>query len=330
MMLKQLLGGPIVANLIYIAAELGIADMLADGPRTVMELAAKTGASSDKLHRVLRALSLFGIFARESDTYSLTPLSNLLRENVPGSMRTVARFQTHPITQKAFSNMIAGIRSDGTIPFDHTFGMDFFEYLKNNPGFADLFNRFMGTVTSKVSNAVADAYDFSAARTIVDVGGGNGELLRTILKRFPDGSGTILDAPILKKQVESRIAADGLQGRCKFEPGDFFQKVPPNADIYLLKSVIHDWDDARAETILRNVRNAMSDSSALLVVEGIINPVEPSMDVVMGDIIMLTMAPGKERTIAEFESLFHKVGLQLTQTIRTSAAPTILKTVTAK
>jgi len=220
--------------------------------------------------------------------------------------------------------MITAVRT-GEIPFDAAFHMNFFEFLQSDPDFADLFNRFMGNSTAATADAVAESYDFSGARTIVDVGGGNGRLLRTILKHYSGPTGTILDAAMLRKQAESRIESDGLLGRCTFVEGDFFGEIPKGADLYLLKSVIHDWDDSRAIQIFRNCRNAMTATSAVLIVEGIIDPVKPAMNVLMGDIVMLTMAPGRERTIDEFESLLQKAGLRLEQTISTPASVTIMK-----
>ena len=329
-MLQQFIGGSLATNLVYIAAELGIADHLADGPKKAEELAAATGTKADVLKRVMRGLGVLGVFAQNADgAFSLTSLGQALRSDMPGSMRTTARLQAHPTTQRAFGALIDTVRT-GQPAFDHAHGRDFFEYLLEHPDFNELFNNFMGGVTDAAVAAIIPAYDFAGIRTVVDVGGGNGALLRAALRANDWLEGTITDMPNLTRQAEEAIARDGLGERCRFVVADFFEHVPEGADAYFLKSVIHDWDDERALRIYSTVRRAMRDDSRLLLVEALNEPETIRPDVIMGDLIMLTMAPGRERSEAEHRDMLAQAGLRLETIIPTASGSSILEAWPAK
>jgi O-methyltransferase domain len=324
-MLQQFIGGSLATNLVYIAAELGIADHLAGGAKKAEELATATGTKADALRRVLRGLAVLGVFAQTADgAFSLTPLGLALRTDVPGSMRITARLQAHPTTQRAFGALIDTVRT-GQPAFDAAFGRDFFEYLFEHGDFNELFNDFMGGVTDAAVAAIIPAYDFTGIRTIVDVGGGNGALVRAALRANDWLEGTITDMANLTQQAEGAIAHDGLGDRCRFIVADFFEYVPEGADAYFLKSVIHDWDDERALRIYSTVRRAMRDDSRLLLVEALNDPATVQPDVIMGDLIMLTMASGRERSEAEHREMLGQSLLRLERVIPTASGSSILE-----
>ena len=330
LMLQQFIGGSLATNLVYVAAELGIADQLASGPRKAEELAAATTTKADALRRILRGLAVLGVLSQTADgAFGLTPLGEALRSDVPGSMKTTARLQAHPTTQRAFGALIETVRT-GQPAFDLAFGRDFFEYLLEHPDFNALFNDFMGGVTDAAVAAIIPVYDFAGIRTVVDVGGGNGALLRAALRANDWLEGTVTDMPNLTGQAEEAIARDGLGERCRFVVADFFEHVPEGADAYFLKSVIHDWDDERALRIYSTVRRAMRDDSRLLLVEALNEPDVVRPDVIMGDLIMLTMAPGRERSEAEHRRMLSHAGLRLERIIPTASGSSILEAWPAK
>jgi hypothetical protein len=324
--LQQMLGGPTAASLLYVAAELGLADLVADGHRTSAELAARTGADPDALRRVLRGLAALGVFGQSADgRLELTALGDCLRADAPGSLRTTARLMGHPIVQRAWAALPAAVMGGG-VAFELALGADFGAYAGGRPELASLFHAFMGGITAGVAPAVVAGYDFAAFRTLVDVGGGAGTLLRAVLRAHPAARGTIVDLPHARAQAEPAIAADGLSDRCRFLAGDFFVEVPAGADAYLLKSVIHDWDDEQSIAILRVCRCAMGPSSRLLLVERML-PDDGSVDVevVMSDLTMMTMTTGRERTEAEYRRLLELAGLRLRRIVDTGAGPSVLE-----
>ncbi len=324
-MLQQFIGGSIATNLMYVAAELGIADLLADSPKKAEEVAAATGTKASALWRIMRGLTVLGVFAQTADgTFSLTPLGQGLRSDVPGSMRTTARLLAHPTTQRALAALIDTVRT-GQPAFDLAYGSDFFAYLAHHADFNELFNDFMGDVTDAAVAAIIPAYDFTGIRTIVDVGGGNGALVRAALRANSWLEGTITDMPNLSQQAEEAIKRDGLGVRCRFVMADFFAHVPEGADAYFLKSVIHDWDDERAMQIYSTVRRAMREESRLLVVEALNEPDSIRPDVIMGDLIMLTVAPGRERSEVEHRVMLSQVGMRLERVIPTASGSSILE-----
>ena len=323
--LQQMLGGPTATNLIYTAVELDLPDLVNERPATAERLAAARGADPGALGRVLRGLAALGVLADTPDGYVLTPLGDLLRRDVPGSMYHSARLMGHPATQRAWTGLPYAAAT-GRIAFDHVHGVDFFTYLLGDADFADRFNRFMSEVTARVADTVAGHYDFGDAAGVVDVGGGDGALLRAVLRANPRARGTVLDVGMLRGQAEEAIAADGLADRCAFVTGDFFASVPAGADVYLLKSVLHDWDDERAAKILDTVRSAMGPHSRLLVVERELPDSGPApFEAVVSDLIMLTMAPGQERTAGGYRALLDRAGLRLVTTTPTPDGPTIFE-----
>ncbi|MBA2446882.1 MAG: methyltransferase, partial [Chloroflexi bacterium] len=326
--LRQLITGFRASDLIAAAAELGLADLLADGPRSSAELAERAGADPDALHRVLRALAQLGVFAMLDDgRFALTPLGEPLRSDVPGSLRPLARFWGIDSQRRPWLSLPHTIRT-GQTAFDHIYGVSWIEYLAAHPDVAAIFNAGMTGLTAAVTDAVVAAYDFSPFGTIVDVGGGNGTLMAAILAAHPGPRGIVFDLPHARDGALERLSAAGPAARCEFVGGDFFESVPTGADAYLLKWIIHDWDDQRSVAILRACRRAMAPGSKLLIVERLLPPGnEPAPDVVLGDILMLVHTGGRERTAAEYRALLEAADLRLARTVATSTPFSVLEAV---
>ena len=269
--ITQMIFGKWVAMALSVAAKLRVADALAAGPKDIAELAEKTGTHAPSLFRVLRALASVGVFAEdEGGRFRQTPLSEVLRTGVPGSMRAVADYCGADWSWRPWGKLLETVRT-GQTAFDEVFGEQAFEYLAKHPEESAVFNEGMTGFSMQESPAVAEAYDFSPFGTIVDVGGGHGHLLCTILKKYPGPKGVVFDAPHVAEGATPRIAEAGLAGRCRAEGGDFFKAVPPG-DGYVMKHIIHDWPDDKSTTILRNCRKAASPGAKLILVEMVIPP----------------------------------------------------------
>ena len=249
-------------HLLYVAAELGVADVLQEGPAAADEIAARLGAQRDPLHRVLRALAQLDVLAEASDgRFSLTPVGDCLRTDRPGSLRPLARFWGHEMMQRAWGSLLHTIMT-GETAFDHAVGMSAFAYLQSHPDAAAIYHDGMAKIQTMETNAVIDAYEFPPCGTIVDVGGGNGSLLAAILQTVPATGGVVFDLPNAQADVEATIRTAGLTDRVRFEPGDFFTEVTADGDCYLLRQIIHDWEDDDAITILRTCRRAIAPGRA--------------------------------------------------------------------
>jgi hypothetical protein len=320
--LQHMLGGATAASLLYVAAELKRPDLLAKQPASSYYLAECTDTDPDALERVLRALCVIGILSADGKQFALTPLGEYLRTDVPGSQWAAARLMGHPVVTRAWGGLLQTVQDGGTA-FEHALGADFGTFFLASPEFSAVFNAFMGGITAHVAPAVVSAYDFGDVRTIVDVGGGSGMLLRAILRSYPAASGYVYDLPHVEVQAEQGIAADNLAGRCRFVAGDFFKDVPAAADAYLLKSVLHDWDDAACVAILRSARLAMHPTSRVLIIE---RPLSMEPDVVMSDLTMLAMVPGgRERTEAEYRALLEQAGLRLHNVVPTNGGVNVFE-----
>jgi hypothetical protein len=324
---QQMMGGPAVASLLYVAVELGLPEVLAARPATPDEVAVKIGGHPDAIHRILRVLNGFGVVSADAGgRYELTPTGALLRKDVPGSMYRAVRLLGHPEIQRAWTGL-SHTAVTGGAAFDHVHGRDFMAYLADDPDLADRFNEFMASVTEGVAGIVAASLDIEGTKTIVDVGGGAGALVREVLQVHPQTTGAIVDVAELQKQAEGAIEADGLTARCSFHVGDFFTEVPGGADIYLLKSVLHDWDDDRCVDILTTCRAAMGDHSRLLIVERGMPEADPApLDSLISDFTMLTMTSGgRERTTEEYRALIGRAGLTLQRVTDIKGGPHIIE-----
>jgi hypothetical protein len=320
----QMIFGKWVAMALSVAARLRVADALAAGPRSINDLAAEVGAHPPSLYRLLRALASVGVFAEEADgRFGQTPLSEVLRTGVPGSMRAVADYCGADWSWRPWGRLLDTVRT-GRTAFDEVFGEKVFEYLARHPEESAVFNEGMTGFSMQESPAVAEAYDFSPFHTIVDVGGGHGHLLCAILNRYPGPKGVVFDAPHVVEGANPRIAEAGLADRCRAEGGDFFQAVPAG-DAYVMKHIIHDWPDDLAATILKNCRKAAQPGAKVLLVEMVIAPGnEPSPGKLL-DLEMLVVASGKERTEAEYADLLAGAGWRLTRIVGTKSPTSVIE-----
>jgi len=332
MMLYQLATAHYLSQALYVAATLGIADLLADGPETHDALATTTGTHAPSLWRVLRLLASAGVFAERADgRFELTTVGSFLKSG-PGSFRAAARLFGGPAVWASWGDLLTTVRT-GEAALPRVFKTGSFEYFADHPDEAAIFDEAMGAFTAMVSVAVAAAYDFSAMRTIIDVGGGEGALLTGILRQNPGLRGTVFDLPRLTEGARRQIAAAGLGDRYEFVGGDFFDSVPGGFDAYVLKHVIHDWDDARAVRILQSVRRVIGPAAKLLIVEGVYPPrIDDSADsrgAAANDVNMMVCTGGRQRSEAEFRALYATAGFRLTRIVPTMAMACVIEGVGA-
>jgi ubiquinone/menaquinone biosynthesis C-methylase UbiE len=317
--LIQIVTGAWTSKLIYLAAKLGIADLLKDNPKDVEELARATDTHAPSLHRILRALASIGVFEEiEPGRFTLNPAANLLQSDVAGSLRAFAIMVGDDWHWRVWEDVLYSVKT-GLPNFDRTFGMLFFDYMNQNPEAGKIFDDAMTGVSLQLSEAVAAAYDFSQIKSIVDVGGGNGILLAKILKANPHLRGTLFDLPnvIERAKRQKYLETAELNGRYQYAAGNFFELSTKGADAYILKNVIHNWDDDHATVILKNCREAIPENGKLLLVEYVIpSGNDPYFGKIL-DIEMLVMATGRERTKQEFEELYQAAGFKLSRIIAT-------------
>jgi len=308
--LEQLQDGYFTTQLLYVAAQLGVADALADGPRGGDGLAKELGADPGFLRRVLRGLAAYGVLDEHDDgRFGLSAVGELLRSGTPESLRGPV-LTRGGIYYRALDRLLDGVRS-GETPFDLAYGASFFDYLASRPAELAAFQTSMTDRSVHEAKAVAAAYDFGRFGRIVDVGGGQGVLLSTILAVTPGLTGVLFDQPAV---VERANLPDG----CEAVGGDFFREVPAGADAYLLSRVLHNWDDQDAVRILNACRAAMPAGATLLIVENVLP--ERAADqpaAVRMDLTMLMLFAGRERTEAEYSALLAAAGLTLESTIPT-------------
>jgi len=324
---KRMFAGSWIAQGMWVAAELGIADLLTQGPRTTKELAEKARAHTGALYRLLRALAGVGVFAQdEHGRFALTPLADLLRTDASGSQRAVAIMMGAEF-HAAWGELLHSVRT-GEPGFNRRFGRPFFEYMMEHPERHSLYDAAMEAVHGGETEPVLDAYDFSAFGTIADIGGGNGSALTGILTRYPAMKGILFDLPAVAERTRSDLSGSSLADRIRIEGGDFFSAIPAGADAYVLRHILHDWEDPDAIAILRQCRKAMGPGSKIVVVEMVIPPGnDPSFGKWL-DLMMLLVA-GRERTADEYSSLFWKAGLEMSRVIPTASDVSIVEGVQA-
>jgi O-methyltransferase len=314
------------SHAVSVAATLGIADLLRDGPKSCAELAQATRTHASSLYRVMRALACIGVFAESDDgRFSLNPAAECLQAKAPGSIRDAAIMLGQEWHWRAWGDVLHSVRT-GQCAFEHVFGMELFEYFEQHPAAAAIFNDAMTSLTSQQQDAVVSSYNFSGISKIVDVGGGHGTLLASILKAHPGMSGILFDLPSVVAGARQRIQTDGLIGRCEVVGGDFFQSVPEGGDGYLLKQILHDWDDDHAVAILKNCRPGIGQTGKLLVVEMVIPPGNaPSMAKLLDLLMLVWTHGGRERTEAEYRALFAAAGFALARNVPTPSPLSVLE-----
>ena len=328
--LLRLRDGLILHQALYAAAKLGIADLLQKGPRSAAELAGELDVNESALHRVLRALASQGIFEETSPrTFANNELSGYLRTGVPGSVRSLVIFWGTDAYYRPFGEILHSVRT-GESARAKLFGMDGWEYLRQHPEVARIFDDAMTDMSALVGPVVASAYDFGRWGSIMDVGGGNGILLAAILKQHQGLRGVLADLPHVLERARQRGLLDGeLKGRSAMQPCDFFREVPSGCRTYLMKHVIHDWDDEQAHRILVNCRRAVPQDGALLLVEWVLSEGNTPSPGKLADVVMLLLTGGKERTVEEYRELLGRAGFRLNQSIPASADLNIIEALPA-
>jgi hypothetical protein len=309
----RMIQGLHISRAVYVAAKLGISDLLADGPRSSAELAQLTKAHAPSLYRILRLLAALNVLREQpSGQFALTPLGERLRTDVPGSLRNWAMLTDHLGGLRTFDRILDTVMS-GEPGLKLAYNVSSFDFLAKHPAAAVGFQAAMSERTAAFAPSVAATYDFSRMRRIVDVGGGRGTLLAAILAARTHLQGIVFDLPEGVAGAAETLRAAGVADRCTIESGDFFVAVPAGCDGYLLANVLHDWDDDRSVAILRNCRRAMHGNGRVLIVERMIfSDPERSIPTLLSDLTMLVLTGGKERTEEEYARLFAGAHLRLT------------------
>ena len=309
-----------VSQALRVIIELGLPDLLAAGEQSVDELAAATQSNADALYRVMRLLASEGVFKEILPRrFELTEVGTVLRSDRPGPRDFVRMINSEAYL--AFEQLRHSVRT-GKPAFDKVFGSPRFDWLSEHPGQAALFQRAMVALSQGSNEAVAEAYDFGPFKRVVDVGGGHGQLISAILSRNPHLTGVLFDLP--SGVAAARRGAGGDLARTEFIAGDFFESLP-EGDVYVIKKVIHDWEDGRAEVILRNCRKAMLPNGRVLVAETLVPPGDEPNLIKNIDVVMLAVTGGLERTEAQYANLFSAAGLRLERVIQTRAPISILE-----
>jgi hypothetical protein len=327
--LMQMAYGFCTTFLLRTAAQLSLADHLADGPKSVEQLAALTKTSAPALYRLLRTLAGIGIFSEdESHQFSMTPLAEPLRSDIPGSVRTSVLSITGDLFIIPWSKLLYSVQT-GQPSFDKHFGAPFFDYLTGVPEEAAWFHDMLIGFNFPDAPAVAAAYSFAPYARIADIGGATGHMLTTVLASHPGPSGIVFDLAENQAGAEELIQSRGMADRVGFIAGSFFEDIPTGCDLYMMSHVIHDWSEEQCLTILANCHRAMPQGSRLLIIESVLpegNSFNPGK---MLDISMLTLTPGQERSEHEYRALLEKANFKLNRVIPTNSAVSIMEAVPA-
>ena len=326
MAMGELVTGAWVAQGIATVAQLGVADHIDSEPVAVADLARAVGADEDALYRVLRMLAPAGVFRElHGKRFALTDIGKLLRRDHPDSMRAFAAYNGAPWHWGMWGQLESSVRTgqpaqaDGVRPL--------FEYLAEHPEASDTFDAAMGDLSNARDISAISGYDFGQFKTVVDVGGGEGRLVRSVLFAFPGLSGILYDLPPVIERARPRIEADGLASRCRMVAGNFFESVPSGAGACMLKQVLHDWQDDKAVQILANCREALPAGGKVLIIEAIVPESEEPSVAKLSDIEMLVITGGRERTLREYEDLLERAGLRFLRAYETRSPFTILEAV---
>lgn len=322
--LMQMITGAWVSQAIYVAAKLKIADLLTDGAKSSAELATLTNVDATSLYRILRALSSMGIFGEGANRhFELTPMAEYLRSDIPESLNAIAIMMGgEPWHWKPWGEILYSVET-GLPAFDRVFQMPIFPYLSQNPEAAAIFDSCMTSFTTRDSVEIVANYDFSSIHTLVDVGGGHGKLLAYILESNPNLQGILYDLPAVVTGASQHL--DQFV-RASVASGSFFESVPRGGDAYMMKHILHDWDDENAIAILKNCHQVMPENGKLLVIEEVLSPAnQPSMGKLLDLEMLLMTTGGRERTEVEFKELFAAAGFKLTRIVPAGMAAKVIE-----
>lgn len=319
--LIKMITGYWTTQMLYVAAELGVANLLKDGSRSSDDLAKSVGADPRSLYRLLRALASIGIFSEEKEKegyFALTPMGELLQTGVPGSLHAAAILHGQEWQWQPWGKLLESVKT-GESQFERMFGSPFYDYFAQNAEANEIFNSAMTSFSYLEDSLILTSYDFSPIHTLVDIGGGQGDLLTSILQANPTIKGVLFDLPQVVQSASQYIEAKGLAKRCEIISGNYFESVPQDADTYMLKRVIHGWDDERAVALLKSCHRAMPEKGKLLLIDMVIpSGNEPFLGKLV-DLHMLLVRTGYERTEAEFRKLLDMAGFKLTKIIPTKS-----------
>ncbi len=323
--LLQMITGYWTSQAIYVAAKLGIADLLKSGPKSCELLAEFTQTSQRELFRLLRSLASIGIFAEVEDAFfELTPLATYLQSETPSSLRSLVIYYGEE-TYQPWGSLLHSIKT-GETAFNHVHKGGVFQYFAQHPESAAIFNQAMTEYSVEEVNAVINAYDFSKFDKIVDVGGGQGSFIATILKANDKPKGVLFDLPQGIKGAKKHLETAGLMGRCEIIAGDFFESIPGSGDAYIFKNIFVNWDDERCIDILKTCHHAMAENGKLVIIEvSVISSKNAPSFSKLFDLHMLVMTGGRGRTEAEFQALFAATGFKLTNIIPTESPASIIE-----
>lgn len=323
--LRSLITGHWVAQAIRVVAELGVADLLASGARTSDDLAEATGSHPRSLFRLLRALAGIGVLEQlDGDRFALAPMGDCLRSDAPGSMRAYAMVFAGDAHWQAWGDLGHSVRT-GETGYQHRFGTSFYDDLAVDARAHDLFDQAMAGSIARTCTPVAEAYDFSRFATLVDVGGGDGTLLAAILRAHPALQGVLFEREPIAERARKHLAEAGLSERCDVVAGDFFRSLPGGADGYLLARCVRAFDDAASIQILANARRAMAEGGRLLLVERLVPRGGGAPEAKLGDLNMLVLTGGCERTEADYAGLLQAAGLELSAVVPTRSPMSVLE-----
>lgn len=325
--LLKIINGFKVSQAIHVAATLKIADVLSTGPQSIPDLAIATHTEPPALYRLMRMVAAVGVFKEGTDReFSLTPMGEFLRCDVPGSLAFMAQMSGRSSVWQAWANLLHVIHT-GDTAFEYVNGCSIWDFRRIHPEEGAVFDRAMALGTERYAGAVMDAYNFGEFNIIVDVGGGDGAFLGAVLARYPHMLGTLFDQPHVIAKKPSLIDSIEVSGRCSMISGNFFVSVPNQADAYLLKWILHDWDDAAAIDILQTCHKAMKPFSKIIAIEHVLEPPNIGFEGKLLDLTMMVMNGGRERTKREFSILFEKAGFRITSIVQSATELSVIEAV---
>jgi len=322
--LMSLLSGSWTTQAVYVAAKLGLSDLLHNKPQTAAELAAATGTQAEPLYRLLRGLASLGVYEEQADgKFTLTPSADGLRRDVPNSQWAMAVMigEEH---YAAWGELLHCVQTGGS-GFEKVYGEPIFDWLGKHPEQAAVFDQAMVSVHGRETAGMIDAYDFSSIGTLADIGGGNGSLLCEVLARHKNLKGMLCDLPGVLERAKPRILSLGMTDRIQPIPTNFFESVPSGGDAYLMRHIIHDWTDEQSLTILRNVRKAIGPKGRLLLVESVILPGNDPSFAKFLDLNMMVVPGGKERTEQQYRALYEAAGFRLERIVPTKTDVSVIE-----